>query len=187
MRVTRKLGPQELWARIDEGDARIRAEARVVPLFGLDGWTGSRMTGDWGWENDRLVVAGLEHGDRQGGGLWVHVQTTSGDPEQVAFDHRMSVQLAATRPDRYPAVRDRLAADPGTRVVVTVENTPCEFRLWRDDAGWTAAARHGDAGLVVEGPAAADITQVRLVRVTDIEPYIAGRRAWLRRARGEDS
>lgn len=192
MRLTGKLGPQEFWARIDEGEARIRAAAGVLPLFGVDGPVEARMTGDWEWEGDRLVSAGLAYGGLQGRGAYVDVLTTSLDPAEVALGRRMTGQLLALYDDGVPAVRDRLAADAGARVVVDVEAVPCEFRLWRDGDGnldrgrWWAAGRHGDVGLVIEASGDVDATQIRLVRVTDVEPYIAGRRAALRLVRGED-
>ncbi|WP_194918246.1 hypothetical protein [Catenulispora rubra] len=71
---------------------------------------------------------------------------------------------------------------------MSIEDEQREFRQWRDEDGtWLAAGHHGETGLIIEASAGLDITQVRLVRVTDIEPYIAGRRAHLRRLRGEDA
>lgn len=187
MRLTGKLGPQEFWARIDEGEARVRAEAGALPLFGVDGWTGPRMTGDWSWENNRLVSAGLAHGDRQGGGAFIQVLTTSDDPTQAVASRRMATRMPTIEPDQLPTVLGELHADPGTPALVTIEDEPREFRQWSDKSGWLAAGRHGEAGLVIEASVSVDITQLRLARVTDIEPYIAGRRARLRRLRGEDT
>jgi hypothetical protein len=187
MRQTGRLSPQEFWARIDQGDARVRASLGVLPLFGVDRWTGPRMTGDWEWENDRLVKVGLVHGDRDRDGPFVHVQAVSGNPAEVAVGLRMRESSHPIGAEEFWTSRDRLAADPGTQIVVDVDGEPCEFRYWTGDAGWVAAAQHGDTGLLIEASAATDVAQVRLVRVTDIEPYIAGRHARLRRLRGEDA
>jgi len=190
MRITGKLSPQEFWERIDEGEARVRAEAGALSLFGVNGWTGPRETGDWEWVNDQLASAGLAHGARQGGGAFIQVKTTTEDPTEAVIGRRMAALMSATEPQDFPTLRSRLRADTGASVLVTIDDEPCEFRQWRDaddNGGWVAASRHGEAGLVIEASADVDITQLRLVRVTDIEPYIAGRRARLRRARGEDA
>ncbi|WP_194918244.1 hypothetical protein [Catenulispora rubra] len=115
MRMTGKLSPQEFWQRIDQGEARIRAEASALPLFGIDGWTGPRMTGDWGWENDRLVSAGLAHGDRQDGGAFIQVHTTSDDPTESVAGRRMATRMPTIEPDQFPTLRAELRADPGHR------------------------------------------------------------------------
>ncbi|MEY9864068.1 hypothetical protein ABH935_009722 [Catenulispora sp. GAS73] len=188
MKITGKLSPQEFWARMDEGDARVRAESGALPLFGVADWTGPRMTGDWGWVNDRLTSAGLAHGDRQGTGAFIHVKTTTDDPTEAALGHRMGAHLPLTDPEQFPTLRNRLRTDPGTPTTVTIDDEPHDFHQWSaPDGTWLAAGHHGETALIIEASAAVDITQLRLIRVTDIEPYIAGRRAHLRRLRGEDA
>ena len=188
MRITGKLSPQEFWEHIDAGEARVRAESGTLPLFGVDGWTGPRTTGDWEWVNDRLTSAGLAYGDRQGTGPFIQVKTTTDDPTDAVVSHRMGTRMPTIDPQEFPTLLTGLRADPGTPAFVTIDAERCELRQWRDDDGtWLAAGRHGEAALIIEASPDVDITQLRLVRVTDIEPYIAGRRAHLRRMRGEDA
>lgn len=185
MQTRDPLDPDDFWSFIDQGDARIRAAVGELPLFGVADWTGPLMVGDWEWEDGRLARAGLAHGEPRGLGAHVHVQVSRKDPVDVV--HNLRLGAVAPDPDdrtSYLALRRRIAAEPGVPTRIPVEGSPVDFDVWDDVVHWYAAARHGGHGLVVE---ARDITPNRLalLRVDDIEPYLAGRRAYLRARRGE--
>lgn len=80
MQVAGRLSPEEFWVRIAAGEQRMHDSATVLPMYGVQGWSGSLMVGGWGWENGRLVTVGLAHGDPAGDGPSVHVRTTVHDP-----------------------------------------------------------------------------------------------------------
>jgi hypothetical protein len=184
MRKAGTLTPEEFWARMGQLDDQMRASADVMALYGVTDWTELIMTGDWLWENDRLTTVGLIHGDRLGGGPYVHVRATIHDPAAVVTNLRMSAHLHPRDRDQFLELWQRLAATPTTGVEIAVDGRLEPFNRCDDGAVWYAAARHRGYGVVIE---ARDVTpdQISLVRVKDIEPYLAGRRAYVRALRGE--
>lgn len=184
MRKAGQLTPEEFWARMARLDDQMRASAHVMPLYGVADWTGLIMTGDWLWQNDRLTTVGLVHGEQFGSGPYVHVRTTIDDPAAVVTNLRMSAQLRPSDRDQFLELRERLAATPTTGVEIAVDGRLEPFTRCDDGAFWYAATRHGGYGVVIE---ARDLTpgQINLVGVEDIEPYLAGRRAYIRALRGE--
>jgi hypothetical protein len=127
---------------------------------------------------------GLIHGDQRGGRPYLHVRTTTDDPATVVTNHRMAAQLRPRDRDQFLELLERLPATPTTALEIAVDDRLVPFDRWDDGALWYAAARHGGHGVVIE---ARDMTpdQINLVRVEDIEPYLAGRRSYLRVLRGE--
>ena len=73
---------------------------------------------------------------------------------------------------------------PDRIVDLKVDGRREPFEVWVRGAVWWAATTLGGRTLAV---VARDVPfeDVALRRVTDIEPYIDGRRLWLRRMRGE--
>jgi hypothetical protein len=96
----------------------------------------------------------------------------------------MSAQLHPRDRNQFLELRKRLAATPTTGVEFAVNGRLEPFDRWDDDAVWYAAARHRGYGVVIEARDMAP-DQISLVRVEDIEPYLAGRRAYVRALRGE--
>lgn len=184
MHIAGQLSPEEFWARIATSEQQVRDSADILPIYGLAGWSGPLMIGDWGWENGQLVTVGLGHGDPSGHGPAVHVRTTVHDPRTAVASLRMA-HLGAPH-DEADFLRRRREAEaaPTERVDVRVDSVPVRFEVWNDGDRWWAAAQHADYGLVVEGLRTA-LDRLALVRVHDIEPYLAGRRAHLRALRGE--
>lgn len=178
------MSPEEFWVRDAEAEQQIRTTSTVLPCWGVDGWGGLRMIGDWQWENDRLVTVGLAHGAPQGTGPWLHVATTVLDPRTVVASLRSASTMTLDAGD---AARRRSApgADPDGAVTVHVDSAGVHLELWRtqDRDQWWAAGHHEGHGLVLEAnrvPA----TDLSLHRVHDLEPYLDGRRTHLRELRG---
>ncbi len=181
MRVVGRLSPEEFWARIAQGEQQLRDSAAVLPVYRVADWAGPVLVGDWGWENGELVTAGIAHDDRTGAA--VHVRTTVHDPRADVASLRMQAEGPYDPAD---ALRRRRAdaIAPGEDVAIRVDSTPVRFELWHEgDRSW-AAATHAGYGLVVEGTGVA-VDLLSLVRVDDIEPYLAARRQDLRLRRGE--
>ncbi len=177
------LSPEQFWTKMTELDDRMRASATLMPLYGVAHWTGSITTGDWTWDNGRLVTVGIVHGDPFGTGRYVHVPTTSDDAESVVSDLHMAAHAGTPDQEQFLALLQRLAGSPTTPADITVDGGVECFTRWDDDDRWYAAGRHGDHAVVLE---ARDVApdQINLTRVADIEPYLAGRREQLRQLRG---
>lgn len=184
MRTAGRLTAEEFWAHMAQLDDQMRASAQVMPLYGVADWTELIMTGEWSWEDGRLATVGLVHGDPLGRGPYIHVRTTTRDPAVVVSNHRAAAHDHLRDRDDFLELRQRLAATPTTGVEIAVDGWLEHFNRWDDDAIWYATARHGGYGVVIE---ARDLTPnlINLVRVEDIEPYLAGRRAYVRALRGE--
>jgi hypothetical protein len=160
-----RLGPEQFWAHIDELADQIRAVAHLMPLYGVTGWTGQVMTGDWQWHDDQLELAELAHGDPVGDGVRVAVATSTEAPfldGPPGHEH----PDAPTGPAR-----------------ITVDGQPVDVTCRRDDQAWSATGRLADHHLRIQ---ARGVTpdQLSLTRVTDIEPYLTGYRSYLRALRG---
>jgi len=163
--VVERLSPEQFWARLDEFDEQMRAAAHLLPLYGVADWTGPVMTGDWEWHNDRLELAELAHGDPLGEGLCIAVATSTDARAPAGLPGHEHIDAAAST------------------VGISVGGQPVELTCWRDAHAWSATGRLADHHLRIQ---ARGITpeQVTLIRITDIEPYLAGRRSYLRAARG---
>jgi hypothetical protein len=166
-----ELSPEQFWAHTDALYDQVRAAAHLLPLYGVAGWAGLIMIGDWEWYNDDLSRAGLSYGDPLGGplgGTCIAV-TTCADEESVP-------QAGPFGPVRLPPT------GPGPEI--SLDGRPVPVDSWREVDSWHAVATLGDHLVHIEvgGPAP---DRIDLVRVTDVEPYLAGSRAYLHAARGE--
>jgi len=184
VRYAGRLSPEEFWARIAEMEQRVRDTATILPCYGLANWSGLLMVGDWAWENDQLVTVGLGHGDPAGDGPAVHVRTTVHDARREAASLRMTAERRPHDKDDFLRRRHEVDAVPAVEMDIPVDSTPVRFQVWRGADRWWAAADHAAHGLVIESYRM-PTDGIKLVRVHDIEPYLAGRRAHLRALRGE--
>jgi hypothetical protein len=179
-----RLCSEELRRRDAAAEERVRATAGVLPCYGLGEWSGLRMIGDWQWEDGVLVTVGLAHGARDSDGPTLQVLTTVKDPRR----HVASLRLDAPGgPWDADTVHDRLreletAVDEPA--VTTVDGDLVPVTVWRHGQRWWAASRDAGYGLVLEARGM-PIDCISLARIHDIEPYILGRRAYLRARRSE--
>ncbi|SDZ31092.1 hypothetical protein [Herbiconiux ginsengi] len=114
----------------------------------------------------------------------VHVHWRTGDSRAVVdrLRHRESLLQARTTSWYRPVSPTEHLPDRIVDLKVDGRREP--FEVWVRGAVWWAATTLGGRTLAV---VARDVPfeDVALLRVTDIEPYIDGRRLWLRRMRGE--
>ncbi|MCS5720347.1 hypothetical protein N1027_19655 [Herbiconiux sp. CPCC 205763] len=114
----------------------------------------------------------------------VHVHWRSGDSRAVVdrLRHRDSMLRARTTSWYRPVSATEHLPDRIVDLKVDGRREP--FEVWVRGPVWWAATMLGGRTLAV---VARDVPfeDVALLRVTDIEPYIDGRRLWLRRMRGE--
>lgn len=183
-----RLTPEEFWARFDAQDAEIRAEADQLPWYGLADWSGQLRLG-WGRIDGRLVTVdlGYEQGDPADEQTSrVRVLISAEDPDDVIANLRLNGALSnsSTEDDTLAAMQLSMSPPIGT-VRISVDGRPEEFDHWVDGINWYAARPHENRTLAI---AARHVRpdELSVVRVHDIEPYLAGRRASLRRRRGED-
>lgn len=184
MHFAGRLTPEQFWARMSALEDQIRAQAHLLPLYGLAEWPGPRMVGDWGSVNGELTTVGLSHGEPDNGPR-VQVMVDTRDPSDPVIERRMSAVDHGLDRATVMAALDQAGSPATGTVTITVDGNPEVFDHWVDGPTWYAARRHHEHALVIE---ARDVSpaDVALVRVDDIEPYLAGRRALLRRRRGED-
>jgi hypothetical protein len=177
-----RLSLEQFWAHMDEMERRLREDAPALPWFGIAGWQGLIMTGDCEWENGRLRMVGLVHGAPLGDSGRVQVLTTVDDPRRQVASFRMAPPHGAGG----DALQRMSAAEapPTDEAEILVERAPLRFDVWRQDDRWWAASQYGAYGLVLEARKV-PIEELTLVRVHDLEPYLAGRREYLRTLRGE--
>lgn len=175
MQITGYLAPDEFWALMRESDDRLRTSFLTAPVYGLSGWPGSAMVGEWSFgEGNR----GFQYRDSTEHRPAVVVETgDAGDPRCLlaAFRRRDvfdpgSAVVAATLPDRI--------------VEAAVDGAPVAFEVWDDaDRWWGVGVIRGRAILIESRRTLGQ--PIALELVTDIEPLLAARNDEIRRARGE--
>jgi hypothetical protein len=161
-------------ASLDQRVAELLADP-PAPLFGLPlSWTGARSYGDVEWANGAVERIGLAHGNmRRDGEPLLHVVTLLGDPLPLSLSLRRYVESDP----RGPAGEDDFRGWPsaGNRLVIPVAGEPVEFTAARGTSGWCALAPMDGCTLSIEAHHFAP-ADVELVRITDAEPYLRGRR-----------
>ena len=183
MRIVGHLTPDEFWRRVESGEEQVRAGASSIPTYGLSGWGGPIMIGDWEWENKELILAGLAHGTPDADSC-VEVVTTVHDPRRQAV-RSMERAIGLTPIDADYERRHRAIQDvTGGEVQIRVDGRATTFTTWGGRERWWAAGTVDGLGVVLE-TRRYPLEQVDLVRIDDVEPYLAGRREYIRLCRGE--
>ena len=176
MRYDGGLTPEELDEQIVRSLDGVRESAGSMPVFGVVGWTGALSLGEWIYEGG---PHSLLHGDPDTHGASVQVQTTSEPARSAVFQLRRDFD-GPWEGDQYSARFDAYDVPPDRLVEVLVGSTPVQFEVWSaGDVSW-AAGTLGRFGLAVEARSY-PVDDLALEAVDDLEPYIAGRLAWLRR------
>lgn len=144
--------------------------AAPVPLYGLDAnWTGIRATGDYEYDSDGFVRMGLTHGDgREITMPQIHLVTATGPFDDLAWTLYAYV-------DDDPA---NTTTPEVVNITMTVDATPTTFQLMHGQNGWAARTTRSDHGLLIEAHNTA-AAALQVVTVTDLDPYLAGRRRLL--------
>ncbi|WP_395403744.1 hypothetical protein ACHMXB_06340 [Arthrobacter sp. UC242_113] len=184
MKVTGWLSPDEFWDEYGRMEELVRGSFGGLPCYGLGEWTGPIAIGEWDLGSSPPTAVGVVFGSRDTGPM-VQVTTTSQDP-RLTIAHR---RLMADRPPVSGEDLSRrlqvITAERSEEVSIPVDGAEESFAVWRDAGRWWAAGQHDGNGLVLEGTTGLDASALSLHRVSDIEPYLQGRRAQLRAVRGE--
>jgi hypothetical protein len=187
MQLTEWLGPEEFWDRYDQMEQLVRESAGELPCYGLLGWSGPMTIGEWDLGSRPPMVVGVVYGSEESGPYLrtstLQTSTTVGDPRMTIAHRRLA---EGGPPSSGQDLEERLSAllsAPSNMVAMPVDGTPESFEMWRDADRWWASGRHGGNGLILEGRDV-EPASLSLHRVPDIGPYLDGRRAQIRAARG---
>ncbi|MFP3460860.1 hypothetical protein R5O87_08445 [Arthrobacter globiformis] len=183
MKVTGWLSPDEFWDEYGRLEELVRESFGELTCYGLDKWSGPIAVGEWDLGSSPSAAVGLEYGSRESGPM-VRVTTTSEDPRLAAAHRRLILDGPPASGNDLSRRLQMLTSERGEEVPLPVDGAEEVFEVWREAGRWWAAGRHDGKGLVLEGTAQLDVSTVSLHRVSDIEPYLQGRRAQIRAARG---
>jgi hypothetical protein len=192
MEWAERLTPDEFWERIDASERSLRDSAAAWPSYTVADWRGPAIVIEWTLgdgvhaivhgnplatrrDADDVVLAGLEE---------PHILVRTGDENARRAVH--SLRRAASRPGDEVDLSTVARAAPDEIAEIIVESTPVMFEVWRDpDCWWAGGAYRGDVIVIEARGLEPDV--LRLVRVRDIEPFIAQRREWIMRLRREST
>ncbi|WP_415975976.1 hypothetical protein [Rhodococcus sp. 077-4] len=178
MDVTGHLSPDEFWRHIDRSVDRVRLGADGIRLFGLKGWKGATMIGDWEWADDRLSCAGLMHGTPSDD-VSIQINSVVGDPfDEMARAVGRAVGFAPSESDygnRYREIRDA--------VPILADDVRTDFTSWGGHNRWWAAGEVDGVSLVIESRNF-PVEDIDLIEIEDVDPYLAGWQDHLRTVRG---
>lgn len=182
MRPSGTLTPDEFWSAVRADDERIRRSSGDLALFAPARWTSSVALGEWAFEaGPRELVHGLPGNQAP----FISVVTTPGRGRGIArarwiTHHGSPPHNTAEHLER---IRAFDALKPRRRRVF-VGDSRVEFDVWEHDTRWWAAVEASRYGIALEA-SDLDPATLSLVRVDDVEPYLAGRTAWVQRQRAE--
>ena len=169
------------WAMVAEGEQRIRETFVEFPCFALTKWDGPVMVGEWIYDGG---PHGLLHGDPGLGTRFAQVLTTTHGVNQSIRTMRLGSEGMMGDKETFQQRLDQLDRQEPRIEGIAVDNDRMDFALWQQGEKWWAGAERDGYGIVIEA-ALLDPAAVSLSSVTDIGPYLAAQRAWLRRIRGE--
>jgi hypothetical protein len=170
-------------------ERRARREAQWVrsspfPLYGLDAsWGGRRMLGGVGWRGSVLTSVELTPGDPVRG-PWIRVQTAPPFPERSSDLRSVATDLwFGMETDRPP--RERRSPESWTRVTIPVQGQSVQFDLLDENSDWGARAILDGLAITILAHRV-PIESVRLVVITNVEPYIQGDERFFRGGPGSE-
>ena len=169
-----RLTAREMDQVVADAQNRVRASFDTMPVFGVTGWTGPVMVGEWSWHDGSR---GLAHGNPDGAGSYVQVHTHPAEARVGVHELRSSSSDAPGGASTLDGPPDRLAE-------IVVDATPVVFEVWDDATRSWAGGNYLQHGIVIESRRT-DIDDLGLHSVDDIEPYLAGQLDLIRRARRE--
>jgi hypothetical protein len=169
---------------------KVRAlRGRTFPVYGLDHrWQGRRWVGGWGSSGDVVIRIDLAHGDAwDDASPLVRVEAVAaptgdgsagraGAALHVAMTAQQLAQHLFRESGEYSdEIRESFrSADPTgswQEMTLDLDGHPTSFRSLTAGSSWVAL-RQGSGGLVAIRARHIDPTEVHLVTVEDVEPYL---------------
>lgn len=195
--VRRDTASALLWAlsprRAAARERRLEAErlrGALFPLYGLPpSWRGHRHLASSSWTRGpdgrtQTTSLGLGHGDRANqDAAWLEVESLR-DPSRTLHRRDLADRLWLETEGRHGssqevaagmrAAEDGEQPDPGwEQTTITVDGVPRWFGLLAREDHWAAYAELDDHAITLYA-SRFPLDRVELVRITDVEPYIAG-------------
>lgn len=181
MQAGRTLSQDEFWDWIRTMDAQLRRSFSERPCFGLDGWTGARIIAEWALGDSTFRSVQYDRDDESAEVLVATSEDDVEDPLQHVIWNLPSEEPFEERMDRLrasqiPAVSERIELPVSGRLVC--------FNVRSVDDYLIADATVENRRIVLR---ARDIRleALHIERIDDIEPYLDGRNALIRKARAE--
>lgn len=183
MQISSRMSPDDFWRQVEKTHDHVRSSVDSTRLFGLAGWDGPAMVGDWEWEDQVLKRAGLAFGGPDDD-VSVHVVTVGDDPRRDVVRALSRSTGLRTGDPGYEYKSESIRKSRGESVWLTVDGVGVEFEMWGGPSHWWAAGHIDSARVTIESRNYA-VDRVHLVEVRDIDPFLEGRRQYLQAARGE--
>jgi hypothetical protein len=181
MHVGRVIPPDEFWQRAAALDAQVRELVAVRPAFGLTEWSGSRMIAEWSLGDSTFRSVQYDAADASG----QVVVSTSDDTDESALKHVL-MNLPSDEPfeERMQRIRQFEVPPATAQTTVMVSGDPARFDIRVVREFTIADTAIGERQVVIHGRGIT-IQTLHLAEIDDIEPYLDGRRAMIKRARAE--
>ena len=169
MHISHHFTDEEFWAHIAETDTELLASFERAGAFEIAGWWGPVSVGEWGFTGG---VRSLTFGAVPVASVTVLVEDGTTPRDFVAQRRQVRAVIAADGPALPDDVR-----------VIMVDDVPVVFEIWDEPGLWCAAGQVHEHTIAIESEdeLAGDVS---LRRVADIQPYVDGRNALIRGARG---
>jgi hypothetical protein len=183
MKVTGWLSPDEFWDEYERMEELVRESFGELACYGLDKWSGPIAIGEWDLGSSPSAAVSLVYGPGEAGAM-VQVMTTSQDPRLTVAHRRLVADGPPASGEDFSRRLRTLTAERGAEVSIPVDGAQERCEVWREAGRWWIAGQHDGNGLILAGTTEPDVRALSLRRVSDIEPYLQGRRAQIRAARG---
>ena len=183
MHISHHFTDDEFWARVAETDAELLASFERAGAYELARWHGPVSVGEWGFTSG---VRSLTFGAGPVASVTVFVDDDTTPRDFVA--QRRQVRAAIGTQGYVQSGAGGAAEADGSDLpddvrVIMVDDVPVVFEIWNEPGLWCAAGQVHEHTIAIESEheLAEDVS---LRRVADIQPYVDGRNALIRSARG---
>lgn len=172
-----RLTTGEFWFSVQDSADQVRQSFADLPLLAPAQWSGSVMVGEWSFNRG---PRGLIHGLPGGSTPFIHVMVSDNDAHDSALT--LWGQNQGTHPRdkaEYYRSLENLDAESPQQHSMLMEGSWRDFEVWeRENRGW--AVVDGQEHCILLETENIDPSELTLVAVDDVEPYIADRNQWIR-------
>ncbi len=181
MHVSRAYSAAEFWAVVRGFDDQVRESSAQRPSFAPSDWSGARTLGEWSFGAGNRA---LTHGVPDDGQPFINVVVSSCGGRETARELWANSSGPPTDAADRPLRLLEFEAQTSVQRAIAVDDAVLEFDVWEHESRWWAAVSRPGYGIALEARNI-DPTELHLVSVDDIEPYIAGRNQRIKEQREE--
>lgn len=167
---------------MQDSEDRIRQSFADGPLFAPAQWPGDVMLGEWSFGGGG--PRGLVHGLPGGHEPFVHVMTSQADAKSSAMVLWRRHHPQPRDKAEHLRILEGFDAESPVRRSVLVDDAALDFDVWEREKEWWAVTDGPGCRILLEARNI-EPSELTLVGVEDVEPYIVGRNEWIREQRGE--